>query len=208
VRTGLEADVAGIEELHPDEIVVATGSNWERTGGSIVRGPESEIPGLDQIKVLTPLEAISDPRSAGSRVLVVEEHGGFAPLGLAALLGEQGATVHLVSRHLFIGEETVASLDLPWVMPRLAELGVALHHQSLVFEVTPSGTAVIGGIWGGDPTEIEIDGVVLVMGRKPANLLYSALAERGFGPQRIGDCLAPREVDRAMFEGERVGRLI
>ncbi|MGV1049073.1 MAG: FAD-dependent oxidoreductase [Solirubrobacterales bacterium] len=209
VRTGTRADAAAIAAERPREIVLATGSSWAKDGWSIVRGPSAGIPGLERTTVLSPLEAIARPEDCGERVLIAEEHGGYTPLGLAELLARRGSRVQIVSRHLMIGEETVASLDLPWIYPRLTALGVRLLAQHLVAEIGADGEAVVAGIWGGEPESIAIDSVVLVMGRHPETALHRELrGKTDAGLRRIGDCLAPREVDRAIYEGEKVGRLL
>jgi 2,4-dienoyl-CoA reductase-like NADH-dependent reductase (Old Yellow Enzyme family) len=210
LRLGVEADAAALAAEAPDEVVLATGSRWSRDGWSIVRGPDAGIPGLEQVRVLDPVEAIGDPAACGASALIVAEHNGYTPLGLAELLAARGTAVHLVSRQLMIGEEIVPSLDLPWVMPRLAALGVRLLPQSLVAEVSAAGEATVVGIWGAGEERIAVDSIVLVMGRKPETELFRALRDRfdGTPVRRIGDCLSPREVDRAIYEGEKVGRAL
>lgn len=209
VRTGVEADPEAIAAEAPDEVVVATGSRWARSGWSIVRGEQPGIPGLDLVRTLDPIEAIEDPAACGERALIVAEHGGYAPFGIADLLSGRGCEVTLVSRRLFAGEELVASLDLPWIYPRLAQRGVRILDQRLVAEVGAGGVAQVASIWGGAGEEVGVDSVVLVMGRVPEAGLFGQLRKQGAGSvRRIGDCLAPREVDRAIFEGERAGRAL
>lgn len=93
--------------------------------------------------------------------------------------------------------------------PRLTRLGVRLLAQQMVEAIEPNGDATIRGIWGGQEEAFPIDSVVLVMGRRPETTLFRALRSRtGAGVRRIGDCLAPREVDRAIYEGEKAGRVV
>ena len=69
----------------------------------------------------------------------------------------------------------------------------------------------------GDPLELEADAVVLVTQRLSDDALYrelkaagtEALAEDGIeAVYRIGDCVAPRIIAEAIFDGHRLGREI
>jgi hypothetical protein len=57
-------------------------------------------------------------------------------------------------------------------------------------------------------TRTEVDSVVLSTPAKANDELYFALKGRVPDLHRIGDCLTPRQVDSAIYEGEMVGRSI
>ena len=50
------------------------------------------------------------------------------------------------------------------------------------------------------------DILVLVTGQKASDELYFALKGGTANLHRIGDCLAPRKLDHAIYEGELAGR--
>ena len=52
------------------------------------------------------------------------------------------------------------------------------------------------------------DTIVLAMGQKADDTLYKALKGKVEELYRIGDSVAPRKVDMAIWEGHRVGREI
>jgi dimethylamine/trimethylamine dehydrogenase len=68
----------------------------------------------------------------------------------------------------------------------------------------------------GEPLELEADAVVLVTQRFSDDTLYlevkadrDALADEGIeGLFRIGDCVAPRIIAEAIFDGHRLAREI
>ena len=68
----------------------------------------------------------------------------------------------------------------------------------------------------GDPFALEVDGVVLVTQRLSNESLYAELAadrERSTAEgvealYRIGDCVSPRMIADAIFDGHRLGREI
>jgi 2,4-dienoyl-CoA reductase-like NADH-dependent reductase (Old Yellow Enzyme family) len=205
VRLNTEATVDLIEELGADEIVVATGSRFARTGFTPVRGDRATIPGLED--PLDPLEVIDDPERCGERVLIVDDKGDYVPLGLAEILVTAGHTVEIVSRHFFIGEGTLLTGDLMWAVPRLAAAGVKFTPQTLVEQVDGTEVTLLD-MWTFTPRVQEADTVVLCMGKLPTVQLYKDLRLGGRSVHRIGDCVAPRGVDEASYEGEMVGRSV
>ena len=54
--------------------------------------------------------------------------------------------------------------------------------------------------------ERETDTVVLALPPVANDTLYHQLSERAYEVHRIGDCVAPRRIDHAVYEGELAGR--
>jgi hypothetical protein len=52
----------------------------------------------------------------------------------------------------------------------------------------------------------EVDTVVLATGPKANDALYLELKGRVANLERIGDCVAPRKLDHAIYEGYLAGR--
>lgn len=209
VRLGREVTPETIRQAAPDVVVTATGARFATTGWSAARGERDGIPGLENVRVLTPQQALLSPDSVGENVMIVDELGTYPPLGVAEYLADRGRNVRLVSRQLVVGEKTGPTLDMPWVYPRLATKGVVLQPQTFVESINPGGTATLSNIWGAPGSEVPVDTVILMMERKPINELYSALAaDAGLEVHRIGDSLAPRDIDSAIYEGERLGRAL
>jgi len=53
-----------------------------------------------------------------------------------------------------------------------------------------------------------IDTLVLVTGNQPEEGLYFALKGKVKELYRVGDCVAPRKADRAIYDGHQVGRML
>ena len=209
IELGVAFDTSTLAAEPADAIVLATGSRFATTGWSIARGERASIPGLQHTRVLSPAEVIHDPSAAGEDVVLVDESGGYIALGIAELLADRGCRVHVVTRHLFVGHNTVSTLDLPHVYPRLVAKKVLMRPQTHLERVEPDGRAELASVWGGPSEHVPVDSVVLVMGRQPNNDLYQPLSQTpDLELHRIGDCLAPRDVDLAFYDGERVGRLL
>ncbi len=208
VRLGTEATPEEIESGEPDVVVLATGSRFDRDGYASMLGFRPGIPNLDKTTVLDPVEAIADPDRCGQNVLIVDDSDDYLPLGLAELLAGSGKTVEVVSHHMFVAAETMNTADLGLLYPRMAELGVTLTAQHLVADIEEK-SATIGSIWGNGGHQFPLDSIVLTMSRSPESDLYDELVGRlGCDIERIGDSLAPRHIDEAILEGERLGRAL
>ncbi len=158
------------------------------------------------LDVLDPAQAVADPERCGARVVIADDVGDHLPLGLALLLAQRGRAVEVVSRTAFAGAGAGLDQtgDLPWLLPALAGAGVRVTAQALVTRARPGGVDVRPA-WGGSPRAVAADTLVLNARRLADDGLADELLAAGLDPVRIGDCLAPREVDDAMAEGMRCG---
>ena len=204
IRLNTAADIHTVNALEPDHVILATGSTWRVDGFSATIAARPSIPGLENIRVLDPIQAIDDPDACGDNVVIVDDTGEYTALGLAELLATAGKNVEVVSSKLFLGDNTLFNLDVGHLYPRLYALGVSLTPQHIVAEVNSDGV-VVSRIWDGASRTIPADSVVTVMLRDARTALLPPLQER-FDVTVIGDCLAPRRVDEAIYEGEMAGR--
>lgn len=204
VRLGSEADADDVARAGADAVYLATGSRFDTTGYSISTPQRETIPGLAHAHVVDPAAAITEPDRCGDRVVIIDDIGDYLPLGLALLLAETGRSVAVVTRHLHAGSRLTATGDLPFVLPQLGAAGVRVHAQSVVARIEPRAV-VVTGAWDGADDSVAADTVVLAMMRRPETSLCDALTARGVAATQLGDCLAPREVDDAMYEGMKLG---
>lgn len=105
------------------------------------------------------------------------------------------------------GSRLVTTGDIPWLYPQLAEAGVEVEGQMVVSRIGPE-ELVCESVWGRGASTMPVDTVILSMMRRSEDSLHRELAERGVEATRIGDCLAPREVDDAIFEGLVAGMAV
>lgn len=208
IRTGTTASPALLDELAPDAVVVATGATYDHTGFSINLPFRDGIPGATSGRVFDPIEALSDPDALGRHVVICDDTGGIVPLGLAQLLVERGQDVEIVTSKLHAGPEIIGTWELPWVLPALLRAGVRITSQAYL-ESIHSETVTIASIWGEyEPRTVPADSIVLTQLREADNALFRTLkaAPHDYELHAIGDCLAPREVDDAIFDGTSLGR--
>ena len=210
-HTGVTATAGLVEEEEPEVIVVATGARWQQSGFSTGRPDRDAIPGVEAehvIDVATATErALADPNSLGKRVVILDDAGGYLPLGLAEVLGNAGVEVEIVSRFPTVGSSLDATLDRPFLMARLAASDVTLRPGQFV-ESIDGNTVEAYMVWNRKPRMLSgIDTVVLAMLRDPDDGLATELEKAGIAPvHRIGDALTPRTIAEAVVDGEKLAR--
>lgn len=211
VRIGTEVTKELLEHETPDVIVCATGSTYDRTGYSPYRPERETIPGVDQAHVLEVTKAIkqglADPTSLGKQVVILDETDGYLPLGLAEILAKAGIAVEVITPHLFVGEDTLKTLEMAHLFPRLKAVGVKLTAQQFI-EAINQDSVEIYDIWGGERRTVVVDTVVLAMMRSPNDALFNQLRQGFKEVHRIGDAVAPRKLEAIIYEGEKLGREI
>jgi len=207
IRLGTDATADAVAAFGADEIVVATGARWQTSGFSTFRTDRDAIPRAGGAQVLDPLTTLDDLDACGPRVLIVDDNGDYLPMGLARLLAASGRQVTVVTSDAMSARKLEATLDWPWVMPRVAAAGVQLRTSTFV-ESIGQGQAMLRSALGGAPEPIAADTVVLSMMRESEDGLYHQLKALGLKVRRVGDCVAPREADDAVLEGFREAHAI
>jgi 2,4-dienoyl-CoA reductase-like NADH-dependent reductase (Old Yellow Enzyme family) len=212
LELGSEVDAERLERERPDVVLVATGSSWDTSGEStqrpespgITRGDGDIVLGLD-----TALDiARSDPTGLGLRVVIADETGTYAPLGLAEVLAAAGVEVDVITPNSEIGHEAATYLEAPHIFPRLRRLGVVLRSGWAV-EAIEQSVVRLADVWAGET--VALDGVstlVLAIGRTPRDDLLQELRGRVPEVHCIGDALSPRPTEAVIYEAERLARAL
>jgi dimethylamine/trimethylamine dehydrogenase len=196
-------------------VVVATGSYWAADGlqGGTHEPIEGAGPGLPY--VLTPEQVVAEGlRPVGERVVVYDAEGYHVAAGVAEQLALDGFAVTLATPFDVVAPECDATLEGPLLRRRLHEAGVRAARNVTITTVAPG--RVSGADEFDEPLELEADAVVLVTQRLSDDALYrelradpDALAREGVeAVYRVGDCVSPRHVADAIWDGHRLGREI
>jgi mycofactocin system FadH/OYE family oxidoreductase 2 len=205
LRLGTEATSELVDELAPDGVIVATGAVPSRTGFSSVNPLVDTLPGADQPNVLTAWDVLLESRPVGQRVVVLDDDGSRPVAGVAEVLLDRGAQVELVSRWNALLPFTLTTLDMPTLYARLLSKGLVYRLNSWATAIE-GDTVSIFNLYTGDQESIDgVDTVVLATGSKARDELYFSLKGRVENLHRIGDCLAPRKLDHAIYEGYLAG---
>ena len=206
VRLGTEATADAVREREPDGVVVATGSLPSRTGFSSVNPLVERLPGSDGANVLTGWDVLLGSRPVGGRVVVLDDDGSRAVAGVVEVLLDAGKQVELVSRWPALFPGTMTTLDMPHVYGRLLGKGLEYRLNSWASGIEGSRVSIFNLYTAAADAVEGVDTVVLATGQKANDELYFALKGTVDNLHRIGDCLAPRKLDHAIYEGELAGR--
>ncbi len=217
VITRRAIDVQGILNYGADIVVVATGSHWAGDGlNGVTHEP---IAGADPSLpyVLTPEQVMAEGKGVpGSRVMVYDVDGYFMGVGLAQKLHADGYEVTLVTPHSQIAPYTFFTLE-GWQLNRdLHAQGIRLVAEHLVTGIEAGKVTGCHVFATSRPVSWVADAVVLVTQRVSDDAIFRQLRadpqareDAGIaGIYRIGDCVVPRIIAEAVFDGHRLAREI
>jgi hypothetical protein len=199
IRTGVTASVDTIAQERPELVVLATGAEpcepnigTASARGSIVVAAHAVIAG-----VVAP----------GRNVLVYDEIGLDYGAAVAEIVADAGGRAELVSPY-FHPALDLGLTNTIWLYRRLFQKGVVITPHSRLRQVV-GGAVTLSNIYGGRERVVDgLDMVAVVTLPKPRDGLAEPLRLTGLSVVSIGDCVAPRDVEAAIFEGHRAGRMI
>ena len=205
IRLATEGTRELVDEFRPDGVIVATGAVASRAGFSSVNPLVEQLPGAEQEHVLTVWDVLLESRPIGKRVVVLDDDGTRYAAGVTEVLLDRGCEVQLVSRWPSLFPATLTTLDMSHLYRRLLGKGLAYRLNSWATAIERDRLSVINLYTGATEALGPIDTVVLATGPKADEELYFALKGRVENVHRCGDCVAPRKLDHAIYEGYLAG---
>jgi mycofactocin system FadH/OYE family oxidoreductase 2 len=200
VKVVLNKEVSSefILEQNPDAVIIATGALPKPCA----------LPGGDGPNVFNVWQVLTGAAKFGKKVLFIDNEGHHQATATAEFLADRDCNVHIVTSSPTIGSELGPSQDSYLAHQRLSQKGVTFTPDFAVTEV--QGTAVKGlNYYNNEWHTFEgYDSVVYAMGGRADDALYKSLKGEVKELYRIGDCVAPRKIDMAVLEGDRVGRTV
>lgn len=217
VVSGRTLETADVLEYGADLVVVATGSRWAGDGLSgttheAIAGADASLP-----HCLTPEQIMVEGKQPpGPSVVVYDCDGYYMGSSLAEKLARDGHRVTLVTPLPQFAPFTQYTLELPRIKRTLLGLGVEIVTEHVLAAVEAGAVSAFHVYDERRTVTWDVDGVVLVTCRVSNESLFreleadpEALAREGIrGLYRIGDCVAPRLVADAVFDGHRLAREI
>ncbi len=193
VETGAEVTPEGVDAGRWDEIVVATGAR-ERP------------PPLEGENVHRSWDVLGG-EPVGDRVIVLDNNNHAAGVGVAEQLAVEGHDVTFVTTAYHPGDR-MEGTNVPPFLESLYGHGVEMiTHTTIVgFD---DGAAQLLNVYSQDVEPREADSLVVAERRESRDGLVDALGERLGDPgsvHRIGDCVTPRLIDTAIYDGEMLAR--
>ena len=197
LRCNTEVDLALIEALSPDRVVLATGA--------------SPYPGefemLDRERSPSYASVLRGEARVGNRVIVADWRGDWIGVGLAEKLARDGCQVSLMVNGPMVGE-SLQIYTRNYYVARLYELGVDMVTHARLFG-SDADSVYFQNTLTDEPMVYEgIDSLVLSLGQRACSELEETLLAAGIDAITIGDCRLPRTAEEAIYEATTLARSI
>lgn len=185
-------DRALVERERPDLVIVATGAEpyW----------PEFERGG--ELQVVDAWQILREEVKPGRSVVVVDWRCDWIGPGIAERLIRNGHQVQLAVNGTHCGENLPLYVR-DHLVGELHRLGVPITPYARLYGCDDN-TVYLQHTASGEPMLFEnVDTLVLCQGHQPVDTLADELKDL-VECKRIGDCLAPRTAEEAIYDGLKV----
>ena len=173
--------------------------------GAAARPLADELAGEHVASWFEILEQGAPPPTGSGRALVVDDGSAFWwTYGVAEALMEAGWRVLIATQSAGIAANIPAESVGP-LLARLGGGGTEYRVLTALEGVGPGGASLMN-VTTGEVDEVVCDLVVVQTGRAPRSALIETLRGAGIETHAVGDCISPRRVSHALFEGHRVAR--
>jgi 2,4-dienoyl-CoA reductase-like NADH-dependent reductase (Old Yellow Enzyme family) len=205
VRLDCPATVDTVLALAPEAVIVATGAR-ARTDAPAKGWPLMPIPGSELPFVYDHEAALASIDRLGTRVVVFDVVGHIEAIGLGELLAARGVEVTVVTPFatpVLLDRETAG-----YALPRAARAGMVWRPNTGVVAIGEHSVHLVD-VFSRRLDVIEgVDSVVIRTHGVADDGLYHALLGRVPTVLRVGDAVAARWADRAIFDGHLAGRAV
>ena len=192
-----KVDRAFIEAHQPDVVVLAVGAGPRR--------PDME--GAEEAHIVDAWQVLKGEANVGGKVVIADWRCDWIGLGLAEKLTRDGCSVRLCSNGNMAGQTIPQYVRDAW-LGTMHRLGVELIPMVRLFGADQD-TVYLQHLTSGEAVICEdVDTLVLSMGHEPDRALGETLEDWDGEVHWIGDCLAPRTAEEAVFEGLKVGVMV
>ncbi len=202
IQLNAEATAESVMALHPDAVIVATGGRATKVGSS--KFFPMPVMGSDQDFVIDHEAALLQAEQLGHRVVIFDAVGHIEAIGLGELLAVMHKDVTVVTplpMPMNLDRETMG-----YALPRAVQAGMRWRPNTALAGIGKHQVTLIDVLSRRFEQMDGVDTVVIRTNGLPNDSLYFAL--RGKVPQviRVGDAVAVRPADRAIFDGHMAGR--
>ena len=193
LHTVVDLDLVG--KVKPDVVILATGAE----------SFTPDIPGAASKQVVSAWDVLEGKVTVSNRKVLILG-GGTVGCETAELLAESGNKVTIVEMLPRLADD-MEQLNRRGLLDRFAELKINTLVAKKVARIYDDGADVID-VETGAKERLQADKVILAMGAKPVNQLVPVLTGRVPQMYIIGDCVVPRMVIDAVYEGALAARQI
>jgi 2,4-dienoyl-CoA reductase-like NADH-dependent reductase (Old Yellow Enzyme family) len=204
IRLGVEATAGDVLAIAPDAVVIATGG---RAGVDVAsKWHPLPVPGSEQPFVIDHEQGLARARDLGGRVVILDAVGHIEGIGLAELLAAIGVDVTVVCplpTPMLLDAETMAI-----ALPRMVRAGGRWRPSTALVAIGDHEVTLIDTLSLRMETVVAVDSVVIRTHGVPDDRLFHELSGRVPEVLRVGDAVAVRLADRAIFDGHVAGRTV
>lgn len=197
ILRGTEASADSVVALRPDVVVLGT--------GSVARMLDLE--GSERRCVSA--RAALGGANVGDPVVVFDTKGDMVGLTTADWFAGKRHRVTVVTSRRYAGSQ-IELMSGRIVYQRLLDQGVTFIVESEVARLTDEGVVIRHLYTRRETTLRDVATVVAACGGQADDRLYHALKRREprLELQLVGDAVAPRTIERAVYEGHMAGRVL
>ncbi|MGP9545992.1 oxidoreductase [Psychrobacter sp. AOP7-B1-25] len=155
---------------------------------------------MGSLSVIQAIELLSANTLPGGHVVVYDSKGDWIGVGIAEMLAKSGAKVTLAVNGLHVGE-ALQSYVRDSSAARIHNLGIEIITYARAFGFDDD-TVYFHHTAGGEPIILNgVDHLVLSCGGMPNTSPEDEDCWKGLPVTLIGDCLAPRTAEEAVYDG-------
>ena len=211
VRLNTEVTAALVEAEKPDAVIVATGARTIEDPIPEVVGPDAAIQIEPGTHVVTAEDVLEGKSETGRRVVIADLQNYMKGLVTAEALADRGKEVTVIMPLPFrlLGHNPY-DMDGPTHVIQIVNLTAKKVVRVSDHEVKRAapGRVTIRNVFSEEEKELDADTLVLSYWRKSDRTLYDELKGKVKELYKIGDCVAPRRLINAVYEGYQVAMQI
>jgi len=194
-------------EERPDVVLIATGSTPIKNGFQPYTF--NEIEGWDQQNVCTDEDVWEGRVELRQKILIADTLSFIEAPALAEHLANQGKDVEIVTPYENIALELNLMNHWEHLMPRLGSSRIRITPYTWIKKIGKS-SAILYRFYEKQTEMVrDIDNVILITGRMQNDSLYQAFNKKIGEVYLVGDAnLAGARIGFAMYDGQRIGRLV
>jgi 2,4-dienoyl-CoA reductase-like NADH-dependent reductase (Old Yellow Enzyme family) len=208
VRLGVDASADDVLALSPDAVIVATGGHATKLGRAAYH--PMPVPGSEQDWVLDHVDALkrvlADPDALGERIVLLDAVGHAQAIGLGEMLataGKEAICVTSLPVPMALDGETQAA-----ILPRAVQAGMQWRPNTVLGVIGDHEVMLVDTLSRQMETVTDVDTVVIRTHGLPDDSLYHALDGKVAALERIGDAVAVRVGDQAVYDGHVAARAL
>lgn len=193
VETGTEVTAGGLDVDDWDDVVVATGA----------REGDPDLAGPDVHRSWDVLQGTA----VGDSVIVFDNNKHAAGVSVAEYLATDGHDVTFVTTSYHPADQMEGTNVAPF-LETLYEHDVTVETHTTIIGYEGNDAQLLN-VYSEELTTLSADSLVVAERREARTGLAEALREKGFEAEsihRVGDCVAPRLIDKAIYDGELLAR--